>query len=300
MCGVRKEDGSDLRIVVVGGDRREEEAAAYLASLGHETTHLGAQGAAEPPSDGVISALRPTDAVLGPVLGTNAAGDAFHRAGPQGDLRIDPAWLRACRPGTPWLVGRSGPWLAGAAAELGLSLHLYAHKDEFALRNAVPTAEGAIGEASRRTGRTAWGTPALVVGGGRCARALVARLRALDSPVACAARSAAARAEAELLGAQPVHWDQLMVAAAKAWWVFNTVPAPVISRHLLAAMPPGGVVVDIASAPGGTDFPAAATLGVDAVLLLGIPGRMFPRTSGRILADTVLEILGSIREEGGG
>lgn len=287
-----------MRIVVVGGDRREAEATAYLATIGHECVHVGAADAEDPRPGAVAQALRDADAVLGPALGTNAAGDAFARAGTRGPLRIDPDWLRSCRRSTPWVVGKAGPWLVAATAELGLSLHTYAHTDEFALRNAVPTAEGALAHACSRTGRTVWGTPSLVVGGGRCARALVARLAALHAPVACAARSGAARAEAEMLGAEAVPLQGLASVAAQSLFVFNTVPAPVITRPVLTALPMGAVVIDIASAPGGTDFAAAAELGVDAALVLGIPGRMFPRTAGRIVAEACLEVLGAIRQEG--
>ncbi len=274
-----------MRWTVIPGDRREVEAAAHLVSLGHEVALLG---------DGETEHFASADAVLGPALGTNAAGDAFPRQGEP--LAIDARWLHHCRPGTPWLIGRAGPWLVRTAAEAGVRLYTYAARDDFALRNAVPTAEGAIFEAARRSGRTAWGTTALVVGGGRCARALVSRLRGLDARVTCAARSAAARADCELLGAETVPFEGLAAAAAGAIWIFNTVPAPVLTREVLGACA-ASTVVDIASAPGGTDFAAAAALGVDAALVLGIPGRMFPRTAGRIVAETALELLAAARKE---
>lgn len=288
-----------VRITVVGGDRREAEAVAELAARGHRALlFAGLPAGGVMACDDPEAAFAEAEAVVGPVLGTNAAGDGLYRAEPLGELRIDPRWLRLCRAGTPWLVGRAGPWLRAAAAEHGLPLVTYADLPEFALRNAVPTAEGAIAEAARRSGCTAWGQRALVVGAGRCGRALVQRLHALGCRVRCAARSAQGRAEAELLGAEAVPLDALPRAARDCGWVFNTVPAPVLGAEVLGALPSGALVLDLASAPGGTDFAAARALGVEAVLLPGIPGRMFPRTAGRIVAEVALEILAGSAGEG--
>jgi dipicolinate synthase subunit A len=73
--------------------------------------------------------------------------------------------------------------------------------------------------------------------------------------------------------------------------VFNTVPAPVLGEQDLRRLPLGAVVVDVASAPGGTDFGAASLAGVPAVLLPGIPGRLYPVTAGGIVADTWQRLL---------
>ena len=59
----------------------------------------------------------------------------------------------------------------------------------------------------------------------------------------------------------------------------------------LACLPPGAVVIDLASAPGGTDFATAKALGVRAVLAGGLPGRCAPATAGALIAQTVLGML---------
>lgn len=271
-----------MQWAVVGGDRREVEAATWLRRLGHDAVLLGRPGdAALAAEDAFASA----DVILGPVLGTNPAGDALYRAGFLGPLPLRASWLRACRPGALWLVGRSGPWLREALAASGLRLQTYADRDEFATLNAVPTAEGAIARASRLAGRTVWRSAALVVGGGRCARALAARLVALGAAVACAARDPAERAAAQGVGAEASGLEGLPELARGRDFVFNTVPARVVGRPVLSALPGHAVVVDLASAPGGTDFEAARRLGLRACLLPGLPGRLYPATAGRILAE---------------
>ena len=283
-----------LRLVFLAGDRREGEAARLLAHRGHRVVTCGCllpagdEWAVQDP----LAAIQEADAVVGPALGTVGDGEALFRPAPMPPVPVQAEWLSASRPGTPWLIGRSGPWLQRAATAAGLPLVLFGERDDYAWLNAVPTAEGAVAEASRLAGRTAWSGRALVVGFGRCGQVLAARLLAWGAEVVCVARRPAARAEARTMGARAAGVDAMVAEAQHCEFLFNTVPAPLVTRRVLAALPPGAVVVDIASHPGGTDFPAAEALGVPARLVGGIPGRHFPATAGRILADVVEAILG--------
>jgi dipicolinate synthase subunit A len=51
------------------------------------------------------------------------------------------------------------------------------------------------------------------------------------------------------------------------------------------------VVIDLASAPGGTDFNAARELGLKAELAPGLPGIVAPVTAGRIIAELIVRHL---------
>ncbi|MEG2939200.1 MAG: dipicolinate synthase subunit DpsA, partial [Oscillospiraceae bacterium] len=50
-------------------------------------------------------------------------------------------------------------------------------------------------------------------------------------------------------------------------------------------------VLDLASAPGGTDFEYAKRNGFDTELALSLPGRVAPKTAGGIIKDTVLNMI---------
>lgn len=286
-------------LAVLGGDRREAEAARLMAAAGHRVathglppagTHGARTAGAEAVSaEAVLSLLPEVDAVLGPVQGTDREGRGLHR--PEGALPVDPAWPERCRPGTPWLLGACGPWLSTALAARGLPLLQYAGDEDFATLNAVPTAEGAIAESGRLGGRTVWGQQAVVLGGGRCAQALALRLRLWGADVSVATRDTTEAARIGAAGARTVPWARRGEALAAATLVFNTVPAPVLGEHDLRRLPPGAVVVDVATAPGGTDFGAATRAAVPAVLLSGIPGRLYPLTAGWIVADTWRRLL---------
>ena len=82
-----------------------------------------------------------------------------------------------------------------------------------------------------------------------------------------------------------------MLPRLKSDIIFNTVPAPVISRQVLDELAPETLIIDLASEPGGTDFDYASKLGITVVHALGIPGKFAPRTAGEILKSTILSML---------
>lgn len=143
------------------------------------------------------------------------------------------------------------------------------------------------------------GKQVLVLGGGRVAKALWPVLKDRGAKVAVAARSSAQLDLAEQVGAEAVPLEQMEPALGRAELVINTIPAPVLGRKELAALHAGVLVLDLASAPGGVDFAAARELDVSARLEPGLPGKWFPVQAGRLLGETVREILQEHWPEGG-
>ena len=173
------------------------------------------------------------------------------------------------------------------------------YQEPLALRNAVPTAEGCIGLLLHHRTRTLAGSPVLVLGFGRVGQALAIRLAALGARVTLAARSPAQRAHAQSLGMTAVPLTRLPALAPGFDTVVNTVPAPVLTREVLAQLPPSALIVDLASRPGGTDFAAAAQLGHTALHALRLPALCAPDSAGEAVAQTVLEILEERRMRNG-
>src|SRR5690606_38022728 len=151
--------------------------------------------------------------------------------------------------------------------------------DEVAVLNSIPTAEGAIQRAMEELPVTLHGNRTLVVGFGRCGLTLARMLHGIGSKVTVAARGEGQRARAYEMGIETVPLHALEEVVGEAVAVFNTVPARVLTRRVLQRMSPEVVVIDVASAPGGTDFDAAEELGIKAFLDLGIPGRVAPKTA---------------------
>ena len=177
------------------------------------------------------------------------------------------------------------------AEERDLVLRDYFAREELAVLNAIPTAEGAIQIAMEELPITLHDARVLVVGCGRLGKALAPRLRALGARVWVSARRYEQRAAAESMGLGSEGVDHLPDWLCSYDLVFNTVPARILGVEELAALKEGALVIDLASRPGGVDMDAAAALGVRVIWALSLPGKVAPVTSGRYIKDTVYHIM---------
>ncbi len=164
-------------------------------------------------------------------------------------------------------------------------------QEELTVRNALPTAEGALEIAMRETDRTIRGSKCLVIGYGRIGRLLCGMLRALGAEVTAACRSGEELVWAEAEGCQPLPLEELKTAAQWVDIVFNTAPAQVVTGEFIREMRLDGIIIDLASLPGGTDFEAARIRGIKTIHGLGLPGKCAPRTAGEAIARTVEQLL---------
>jgi dipicolinate synthase subunit A len=155
--------------------------------------------------------------------------------------------------------------------------------EDVALENAITTAEGAIAEAIALSTQNVNQEHCLVLGYGRCAQAIAERLKGLNAKVTIGARREEARRDAMLHGYQAVPLEDLQSLIPSEQFIFNTIPTMVLDAELIEKIQLDSIIIDIASAPGGTDFDACKRMAIKAKLSLGIPGRYSPKTSARIL-----------------
>ena len=131
----------------------------------------------------------------------------------------------------------------------------------------------------------------LVTGWGHVARALAPRLAALGAGVCVCARSPGARAWIAAEGLEALGLPELQDALPGCGIVINTVPAPMLTAARVAGMKPDALILDLASAPGGTDFEAARAFGIRALTAPGLPGKWSPQTAAEAVRDAVYNIL---------
>ena len=272
-------------IWVVGGDPRQEALAALLSDEGHavHTFALREQGEED------LSQLYRADCV---VLPLPALGEGRLVNAPlwEGELDVERV-LDGMRPGQLLCAGMVSKELAAMAAERGIVLRDYFGREELAVLNAIPTAEGAIQIAMEELPATIHDARVLIIGFGRIGQALAPRLRGLGARVTAAARRAEQRALARSMGACTERPDHLARWLCSYDLIINTVPAPVLGREELAALKEGTLVIDLASKPGGVDFASAAALGVRCIWALSLPGKAAPITAGRYIMETVYHIM---------
>ena len=114
-------------------------------------------------------------------------------------------------------------------------------------------------------------------------------LRALGGEVTVCARRAETFAAAEAAGLRHISPQQLSQRAWEYALIINTADAMLIDAPVVAALEPGAVVVDVATAMG-VDLEAAAKHGVIAMHAPGLPGKYAPLSAARIIKDTILAI----------
>lgn len=187
--------------------------------------------------------------------------------------------------------GRVDPVTAALAAERGLTIRDYFAREELAVANAVPTAEGAVQIAMEQLPITIHGARVLVVGFGRVGRALAQRLAALGAKVTVAARRYESLAWAQASGYGAEQTGQLAGWLCGYDLVVNTVPALVLGEAELADLKPDCLVLDLASKPGGVDLEAAGRLGRTVIWALSLPGKVAPVTAGSAIKNTIYHML---------
>lgn len=163
-------------------------------------------------------------------------------------------------------------------------------KDEsVAIGNAIATAEGTVVEAMLLGEETLHGKDCLVIGYGKCGSVLADKLKGLQAKVTVMARKLESRSKARAMGydVRPM-FEHEGKMPEKYTYVFNTVPALVLTENVLSRFDKSTVIIDIASKPGGTDFDYCRYVGIKAKLSLGLPGKYAPKTSGEILAEAII------------
>ena len=263
----------ELNFWVVGGDMRQAKLAEQLSDDGH-TVHTYALDRAPEPVPDPQDSLE--DAVLADcvILPLPAAGEGGMLNAPMSgrETALEEV-MDALRPGQVVCAGRVTPELEALAERYELRLYDYFAREELAVANAVPTAEGAVQIAMEELPITLHRARVLVLGFGRLVK-LAADL---------------AWAEAYGYGAERI--DQLGGWLCAYDLVINTVPGRVLGAGYLADLKPGCLVVDLASKPGGVDLEAASQMGVRVIWALSLPGKVAPVTAGRAIRDTIYHIL---------
>lgn len=276
---------------IIGGDKRQLFLAQSLLRDGYAVMLAGFGKLKEQGFDGlagVDAALLYSDAVLLP-LPSVRADKSVNAPFAESNIFFDDNRLQLLSRKPVFCAMRDRllrayPPLAQAA------LYDYAAREDFAVRNALPTAEGALELVLREFEGTVFGSRSLVVGFGRIGKQLAKLLTALGSEVTVCARKAADFAMIETLGYRAA--DTRLLKEVRGYdFVFNTVPTLIFGEALLRHTDKNTLLIDLASLPGGIDFESARALGLDAFRALSVPGKCAPKAAGEIIKKTVISII---------
>ncbi|MBO5164175.1 MAG: dipicolinate synthase subunit A [Ruminococcus sp.] len=163
----------------------------------------------------------------------------------------------------------------------------YMDREELAVKNAVPTAEGAVMLALEELPVTLNGLPVLIAGAGRIGTSLAIILKGFGADITIAVHNSKGAAKAGLLGVRSVYTEKI---DGNYGLVFNTVPSVIFTEDVLEKFPENTLFIDLASRPGGFDLKSAEKTGRRVIWALGVPGKNAPKTAGTAVAETIIEM----------
>ncbi len=276
---------SSVNIGVLGGDNRQIYLAESLVRDGYEVCACGFERAEF--SAGVqktsLEELADACGIIILPLPVTIDGVTLKAEYAEGRILLDDAFAEKMR-GKRVFGGMMDRLYSTSEVWQEIDASDYYTRGEFTVKNAVPTAEGAIEIAMKEYVGTVSGSRCLVAGFGHVGKVLARMLLGIGAQVTVAARKPEDLAWIETIGCSAVQTAQI---GGGYDLVFNTIPAMIFSRHLLSSLRGCSLLVDLASAPGGVDFEAAEKIGIHAILCPSLPGRVAPKTSGEIIRDTV-------------
>ena len=279
---------------IIGGDYRTVFAANRLASLGY-TVYIYGFGnditfdEAVNRSHSVKDVLSEANYVLLP-LPYSTDGENINTILSDKQIAISDV-LDNMNPQSVLFAGMIDKLFSAMLERHGTEYYDYFAREELTVRNAVPTAEGAIEIALRELPITVHSAKCLVLGYGRVAKVVAQMLKGIGANVSIAARKHSDLAWCNVLGYKNFYISDLAEQIHKFDVIFNTVPNRIMDREVLGFVKKDCLIIDLASKPGGVDFDTAKQLGLSVIWALSLPGKVAPVTAGNIITDTILNII---------
>lgn len=162
------------------------------------------------------------------------------------------------------------------------------YRDDFMILNAIPTAEGAIKEVLNNIKKTIRSCKCLVTGYGRIGKVLCTLLKNMGVDVTAAMRSNTDFAYAEIHG---IKTENISDFSMEYDVIFNTVPHIILNQKRLKQCQKDVLIIDLASEPGGIDKECTKSLKIKSIHALGLPGKYFPETAGKIIKTVIYKII---------
>ena len=262
---------------VIGGDERMKYLAQSIAADGYPVCVCGLEklGTCRGAAECDLPQLAAKSSVI--LLPLPATKDGLFLNAPyaENEIRLDDDFARffmhktVCGGMLQRLTASSSLWREIEPED-------YYRREELAVGNAIPTAEGAVGIAIREYPGTINGAKCLITGFGRIGKNLAIILRGMGAEVFCAARKKADLMQMRAFGVQPLTYREI---SRRFDLIFNTVPAKVLTSPVLMQQTRDTLIIELASAPGGIDLKRAEELHLHVIDAPSLPGRVAPKTA---------------------
>lgn len=163
--------------------------------------------------------------------------------------------------------------------------------EKLAILNTIATAEGAIKEIIQNTQINIHGSKIMILGFGRVGKTLTKKLEGLSAKVTVVSKEDEELAWAEAFGYRNIKLDKIINEIQEYDIIINTIPHIIIDRQILEKVNKNALLLDLASDDGGIDKNTAKEYKLNLITALGIPGKIAPIATAKILKEVIYEIL---------
>ncbi|MDP4183473.1 MAG: dipicolinate synthase subunit DpsA [Bacillota bacterium] len=284
------------KFTVIGGDIRSIKLANLIAQDGYKVNIYGFNNASFdtglPESPDMTTAMTGSDFVIGPLPCSNdneTINAPFHK----GKIYINEVFQTIAK-NQLFIAGRISGKVKHLAEIYNVQSTDILEREDMAILNAIPTAEGAIQIAMEELPITLHESNCVVLGFGRIGKTLAKMLQGLGANVFVEARKYSDLAWIKSYGFKPVLLSDLDSFIPQADVIFNTIPFVLLDETKLKLVDKECLIIDLASKPGGVDFEKAKAIGVKAIWALSLPGKVAPVTAAKFIKETVFNIIGEL------
>ena len=274
--------------IIIGGDSRQLYIADYLSSMGYEVTLYGLPEVNHKCTENIKNSISSADCIILPLPVTK-----------DNKYIYSVVQMRETADEIFSMINENQLVFAGMLNK-GFETKIkkktdcicdYFKLEEVTVMNTVPTVQGIIKAMIDNIEYTVHSSKCAVFGYGRVARLTADTLSSLGADVTIAARKSGDIATAKTKGCGGIYISEFWKQANKFDIIINTVPSLVINKKILEAVKSDCLIIDVASSPFGTDFACAYELGIKAIQCSSLPGKVAPKTAGKIIADGILNII---------
>ena len=211
---------------ILGGDLRFSYVAEMLADKGYSVLT----------ANSLFEAIQSAQTIIGPIPlsrdGNTIPSITSPNAPPKEDMTIENL-KKALTSKHQFFAGCISEELTKHLIDNNVTVYDFMKNEELTIYNTIATAEGAIAEAIMHQPTNIHGSSSLIIGFGRCAKTLAAKLKALSANTTICARRVDALAEAAAYGHNTLLLDDINEHIGTFEYIFNTVPAPVLTNNTL-------------------------------------------------------------------
>jgi dipicolinate synthase subunit A len=281
------------KYTVIGGDLRNVKLAEAIAADGNPVNIFGFRNAGFEShiseNKDLQEAIDDSEIVIGPIPCSNdneTLNAPFH---PE-KIQMNEVF-RTMKKNQLFIAGRISEKIANLAKAYNVYAVDMLEREEMAVLNAIPTAEGAIQIAMEELPITLNGSQVLILGYGRIGKVLSRMLAGIGAVVTVEARKYSDLAWIKANGQKSVYINDLKTVTGKMDLIVNTIPHKILDSDLLETLGKDCLVIDLASKPGGVDFEKAKALGIKVIWALSLPGKVAPVTAAGFIKQTVYNIM---------